>query len=102
MMRARQSSPSSRAAMSDDPETRPPAIPELQARLTEVAQLLHRPGSLDPVSKQALAELVAELSQALANSSAPAPEVAHMAQSTAHLAESLHPQPNTGLLGSAR
>ncbi len=88
--------------MSETPEAKPPALPGIQARLNEVTELLRQPGSLDPQAKQALTELVDGLNQTHQEGAVPAPEVANLAHDTAHLAESLHPHPNTGLLGAAR
>jgi hypothetical protein len=88
--------------MSEQPYPQPPAVPEIQARLKDVAQLLRRSHSLDPAAQRALAELVEELSRTLSTQEVPAQEVTHLAESTAHLAESLHHQHDTGLLGKAR
>jgi hypothetical protein len=72
--------------MPETPEPSQPAVPEVQARLQEVARLLKQSGSLDPAARQALADLVSEL--------APPDEVTHLAETTAHLAEALHrPEP---------
>jgi hypothetical protein len=88
--------------MSETPEAKAPALPEIQARLNEVAQLLRQPGSLDPHARQALTDLVDGLGKVLREGALPSPQVASLAHDTAHLAESLHPHPNTGVLGSAR
>lgn len=73
---------------------------EAQARLHEVASRL-RQGPLDEGSQRALAALIDELTSTLETQAVPSPEVARLAQSTAHLAESLHEQ-DRGLLGKAR
>jgi hypothetical protein len=70
-----------------------PSLPDLQARLHGVAQLLREPRPLDADSRQALAELVDELGKALQSGQVPSAEVAVLAETTAHLAEALHQQP---------
>jgi len=88
--------------MPETPESSPPAVPELQARLQQVARMLRHSGSLEPESQHALAALVEELSKALETATVPPVEVAHLAESTAHLAESLHHEQDRGLLEKAR
>ena len=77
--------------MSDTPPSVPPAVPDVQVRLQEVARLLRQTGSIDPESKRVLAELVDELSKALTTAAVPPAEVTHLAESTVHLAEALRP-----------
>jgi hypothetical protein len=88
--------------MPNAPEPHKPAVEEIQARLQDVARRLRQSGPLDLQSQQALAELVDELSKALQAGAVPPSEVTHLAESTAHLAESLHQHPNVGPLGRAR
>jgi hypothetical protein len=88
--------------MSEIPEPGKPTVPEIQARLQEVARMLRQSGTLDAESQRTLAELVGELSKALAAPKVPAAAVTHLAESTAHLAESLHRTQDEGLLGRAR
>jgi len=88
--------------MPETPRSNTPALPEVQARLHEVARMLRHSSSLDPESQRALAELVDELSSVLAGSTAPPAEVAHLAESTSHLAETLHHHQDRGVLGKAR
>jgi hypothetical protein len=88
--------------MSDTPEPSAPAVSAIQARLQDVARLLRKSSSLDPEAQRALAELVAELSKTLEKAPVPPTEVAHLAESTAHLAEALHHQNDRGMLGAAR
>jgi hypothetical protein len=88
--------------MPETPESKPSAVPEVQARLRDVARLLRQTSSLDLESQRALAELVDELSKALHAARVPPAEVTHLAESTAHLAESLHHQQERGLLDGAR
>jgi len=51
-----------------------------------------------PIRRVTLAQLVDELTTALAAANLPSADVAHLAESTAHLAESLHDQQDMGLL----
>ncbi len=88
--------------MPDTPQSNTPSVPEVQARLHEVAKLLRQSSSLDTASQRALSELVSELGKSLAGAQLPAEEVAHLADSTAHLAEALHHEHDRGLLGKAR
>jgi hypothetical protein len=77
-------------------------IAEVRARLHEVAQMLRTSGSLDPESRPILAELMDELGATLNAAHAAPAEVARLAESAAHLAESLHHQHDQGFLGNAR
>jgi hypothetical protein len=79
-----------------------PSVPEIQARLNTITQLLQRSASLDPASRQALADLVQELSTALQSGQVPPAELAQLAERTARLAESLHHRHDQGVLGHAR
>jgi hypothetical protein len=88
--------------MADEPVLKTPSVPEIQARLQTVARMLQRSHSLDSASQQALSELVQELGAAIGSAQVPAAELAHLADSTARLAESLHHQHDQGLLGQAR
>lgn len=87
--------------MPDTPEPTPP-VSEVQSRLHEVAGLLRHSRSLDAEARRVLAQLVDELSAALAAGNVPPAEVARLADSTVHLAESLHHPHEQGLIGSAR
>jgi hypothetical protein len=88
--------------MADNPVPGSLSVPEIQARLQAVAHLLEDSSSLDPVSGRALAELLDELSRAIQSAQVPPAEMAHLAESTARLAESLHYQHDRGVLGSVR
>jgi len=88
--------------MSDTPETNPPSVQEVAARLRDVASEMRKSRSLDAHSQRVLAELVDELSKALAEPNVPPAEVARLAESTAQLAESLHRRHDRGLLERAR
>ena len=83
------------------PENTTP-LPEIQARLHEVARLLRESGNVDPGSRQILAELVDELGEALRSSQVPPEEVAQLASTTAQLAEALHGRHDAGWLAQLR
>jgi hypothetical protein len=87
--------------MPDTPDSTPSAQ-EVQTRLQEVAGLLRKSRTLDAEAQRTLAELVEELSTLLAAGNVPPAEVARLAESTVHLAESLHHPHDRGLLGNAR
>ncbi len=88
--------------MPNTPPSGKPTLQEVQARLQEVARALRGPGSLKPEVHLALAELLDELSATLKAPNAPPPEVAHLAESATHLAQSLHDRHDQGLLEQAR
>ena len=88
--------------MADTPESNTPSVPDIQSRLHAVARMLRHSPAVDAESQRVLAELVDELSTALQAANVPPAEVARLADSTAHLAESLHHQHDMGLLGRAR
>lgn len=69
------------------------SVPELQARLHHIAQLLRASQPIDADSRQKLAELVDELGDALRSGQLPVAEAALLTETTAHLAESLHQTP---------
>src|SRR5438477_8824499 len=88
--------------MAETPRSQSASVSELQTRLRAVANSLRKGGSLDVTSQRALSELVQELSKALAVAELPADELAHLADSTTHLAEALQQEQDKGLLGKAR
>lgn len=88
--------------MSDKPESGPPSVPEVRARLHDVAKMLRESQTLDPQVQSSLAELLDELSTALEAPSAPPAEVARLADTTTHLAASLQQPHDRGLLERAR
>ncbi len=88
--------------MPENPVPGPPSVPEIQARLAELAQRLRQTHALDPESRQTLAELLTELSTHLQASPPPPAEVAQLAQTTAHLADSLQHPHQVGVLGKVR
>jgi hypothetical protein len=87
--------------MSETTKPDTPPVPEIQARLREVAGLLRESPSIDPESRQALAGLIDELSTALGSAPAASAEVTHLGETTAHLVESLH-RHEQGPLGQLR
>jgi hypothetical protein len=86
--------------MPDIPAPNTPSVPEIQARLRNVARSLRESDSVD--AENALAELVGELDRVLSAGTMPPAEVARLAESTVHLAEALHHQHAVGVLGKAR
>ena len=88
--------------MPDQPAPATPSVPEIQARLHKVAQLLQEGRTLDPESQRVLAELVDELSAALRSAQVPPEEMTHLAEQTARLAEALHHRHDQGLLARVR
>jgi hypothetical protein len=88
--------------MTDQPSGAPPTQAELQANLAALAQLLRKTHHVGPDAQRKLAELVQELSQALAAPAVPTAEVAALASSTGGLVRALHEQADTGKLGEAR
>src|SRR5262245_20907994 len=76
--------------MPEDTTSGPPQAADLQARLHAVAERLRGAGPVDAQSRRILAELVDELSRALQPGQVPPEEVAHLAATTAELAEALH------------
>src|SRR5262245_39899096 len=81
-----------------DPQTRA----EVQARLQELARQLRQTRHLDPEAQQAVADLLAELSQALHPEVLSFKEAGQLVESTAHLAEALHQGQPRGPLQAAR
>jgi hypothetical protein len=75
---------------------------EVRARLDEVAALLHQTPPADPKVRQALAEFVDEMNRTLDVSTLPPSELAHLADSAAHLTEALQRQQEPGVLTRAR
>lgn len=88
--------------MSDRPESVTPSVAQLQARLYEISQLLRETRTIEERARRDLAEMVDELGKVLESAPAPPTEVAHLIESTAHLAEALHHQHDRGLLSRAR
>jgi hypothetical protein len=85
------------------PESQGPESPAgLPERLHEIARLLRQADHVSPDQKQAVANLADELANALRSAPPSSAEVAHLADSAAHLIESLHRRENRGVLVSAR
>jgi|SRR5262245_7559506 len=78
------------------------AVPSVDARLHDVVRLLRGSDSLDAESRRTLAELVDELSKALRSAPVPPAEVARLAETTTHLAESLHRRHDRERVGTVR
>src|SRR5437870_7862145 len=87
--------------MSDEPAADPRQTAALRTNLEELARLLHRADHLDPEAQQTLADLVAELGQAVQNGTLEPSSTAHLADSTGHLVQALRDQ-HQGLLATAR
>jgi hypothetical protein len=88
--------------MPEQPPAGSPAPSDVQARLRDLAQRLRATEHLDPETQQELADLLEEMSQTVATHAAPSPELTHLADSTAHLAQALHQEQDAGLLARAR
>jgi hypothetical protein len=88
--------------MSNTPESGTRSAAEFRTRLHDVARMLRESRSMDEKVQRALAELLDELTTALAATNVPPAEVTRLAESAAHLADSLHHQHDRGLLEKAR
>jgi hypothetical protein len=88
--------------MPEQPSAGPPLPPAVQASLHAVAQALRDPHPLDPEARAALAALVDELGNLLANPQVPDEAVRHLADSTAHLVQAVRRRADEGLLAAAR
>jgi hypothetical protein len=76
--------------------------PSVQASLHAVAEVLRDPHPLSAEAREALAALMDELGNLLAAPTAPPEAVAHLADSTAHLAQAVHRRADEGRLAAAR
>jgi hypothetical protein len=88
--------------MAENSASDPLAVPEIQARLRDIAGELRQSASLDPAARAALAELLDELTRTLQTEKLPPAELTHLAETTAGLAEALHHQQNEGIVGKAK
>src|SRR5947209_4197956 len=88
--------------MSENLPLQNPGVSELQARLKDIVRRLRQPGSLDPESLDTLAGLVDEMTAALGIANLPAAELTHLAQTTAHLEQTLQYHQHQGVVGKAR
>ena len=86
----------------DTPDSAIASASLVRARLQDASEMVRESSSLDPEVSRSLSELLAELGRALESSGAAPSEVARLAESAAHLAESLHKGHDHGLLRSAR
>lgn len=87
------------------PEPLPSGSPisaEVHANLRAIARLLREPHRLAPPTQHELALVVEELETALEAGTVPEAEMAHLRDSTAHLAEALRHHHDEGLLAAAR
>ncbi len=86
------------------PEQQPFAGPntsDLRANLQRLAQLLRDTDRLDPEAQQDLADLMGELSQALAGNLS-SEEAEHLGRSAVHMIQALHDQQGADYLTAAR
>jgi len=88
--------------MPEQPPSGSPNVPPVQPNLHEVAELLRQTRHLKPEEQAALSDLIDELARVLGPGSGSSAETAHLAQTAAHLARSLHQQPGPGLLAAAK
>jgi len=79
-----------------------PSVSQIQARLHEIARMLRESPTVDDASRKTLAELVDGLTTTLQAGQVPPGEIAHLAEVTAHLTESLHHQHDSSQLSSVR
>ena len=85
-------------------DQQPPETPDraaLRSNLQELARLLHDAPHLDPDTQQELADLVSELSEALAGNLSSA-ETEQLARNAVHMIRALHEQRDTDYLTAAR
>jgi hypothetical protein len=88
--------------MSEQQPGSPGIPPEVQASLQAVSKLLRAAHHLGPDAQRTLADLIEELGRAVGASRATPEELAHLADSTAKLAEAVHHQHDEGVLAAAR
>jgi Domain of unknown function (DUF4404) len=88
--------------MATQPESGVPNTRAVETRIHDAAQSLRGSRSVGPEVKNALAELLDELSVLLRAPNAPTQEVAQLAESAAHLAQALHNERDEGIVEKAR
>src|SRR5438105_2600606 len=88
--------------MSDPINPRPPVGAEVRTHLHTIAQLLREVPHLGPDAQRLLAELVAELSDALDAETVPAAELAHIADTAAQLVRAAQRGEEHGFLSRTR
>jgi hypothetical protein len=84
------------------PEESTPSAGSVQVSLRELVTLMREGHRLDPAAQKQLADLVAELSGLVGRSEVPSAEIAHLVDSTTHLARSLRQPHSPGVLAAAR
>jgi hypothetical protein len=87
--------------MAEELPAQSPDRQALRSHLQELASLLRDAPHLEPEAQQELADLVAELSQALAGNLSSA-EADHLAQNAVHMIQALHEQRDSDYLSAAR
>jgi hypothetical protein len=88
--------------MLEQSEPKTPDAAQIKARLHEVAQSLRQTRQLSPEAQKVLAELVDALGNELQAPTAPAPALAQLADSAAHVVDALRHEKNQTLLKAAR
>ncbi len=88
--------------MPEQPPSTAAAPAGVQASLHTIAEILRDPRPLAHEVRAVLADLVDELGRVLATTAMPPAEVAHLAESTAHLTRAVHRREAPGLLSAAR
>lgn len=84
-----------------DPSADRPNAPPIQS-LHELAERLRRTQHFDAAAQGALADLMEEMSRALAATNVPSEEAVHLGKSAAELARTLHDEQSRGLLSAAK
>lgn len=82
-------------------EAMPQSWRELQDHLVEVADGLRDVEHIDPQARRELADLLDELSEAIATTKLPAQDVEHLVATTTHVAKSLQHPATHGVVSSA-
>jgi hypothetical protein len=90
------------SAMSDSTDPNASSTAQLRAHLHTIARLLREVPHLGPEAQRLLAELVAELSDALDAETVPAANLAHLADTAAQLVQATHRGEAPGFLGKAQ
>jgi hypothetical protein len=78
-----------------------PSKTDVAAQLEELARVLREHPNLGEDARDQLAELAAEMSEALRTAALPEPERARLAGTLAHLLQAVR-EPHSGLFGQAR
>jgi hypothetical protein len=83
-------------------EPAPHPAAQLRAHLHTIATLLREVPHLGPEAQRLLAELVAELSDAMDAETVPTADLAHLADTAAQLVRAAHEGEEQGLIGKAQ